>query len=52
MGIRRKMPIRIPYGEVLVVALSSCLISYQYIDYPEGFKDNYLKILDQLIGNI
>ncbi len=38
MGLRRKYPVRIPYGECLVAGLAIGLISFHYVNCPESIK--------------
>ena len=51
MAIRRKMKVRVPYGECLVVALSMSLIAFLFRGNYGGISHNYLRILNFLIGD-
>jgi hypothetical protein len=52
MGIRRKYPIRIPNGECLLVGVAIAVICYYYVDCPTAIRDNYMKVLEKMIGSI
>jgi hypothetical protein len=52
MAIRRNYPVRIPYGECLLVGVAVAIICYHYMDCPESIRENYKKVLDKLLGNI
>ena len=45
MGLRRNYPVKLPYGECLLVGASVAAICYHYVDCPGAIRDNYLKIL-------
>lgn len=52
MGIRRKYPIRIPNGECLLVGVAIAVICFYYVDCPTAIRDNYMKVLEKMIGSI
>jgi hypothetical protein len=52
IGRRRNYPIRIPYGECLVMGLGAAIVCYHYSNCPESIRENYLKVLDKLLGNL
>jgi hypothetical protein len=52
MAIRRKYPVRIPFGECWVNALAIAILTYVYMSDSSVFRDNYKKALDQLLQNI
>lgn len=43
MGIRRKYPIKIPYGEGILIATSLAVICYHYFNNNHVIRDNYKK---------
>ena len=49
MARRRKWPVRIPYGDGWLMAVSLAIISFTYIDDPLVWRENYRKVLDKLI---
>jgi hypothetical protein len=51
MMVRRKYPVRVPHGEVLLVAVSLAIISYHYLNNKESIRDNYVKMLDKVLAN-
>ena len=45
MAKRRKYPVRIPYGEGILLGFSIGIISYYYAGYPKAIRKAYLTIL-------
>ena len=52
MALRRNYPVRIPYGECLLMGVAIGIICYHFADCPEAIRENYLKVLNRLLGNI
>lgn len=52
MARRRNYPVRVPNGECLVLGVAVGIICYYYADCPKAIRDNYMSIVERLIGNI
>jgi hypothetical protein len=52
MAIRRKLPVRLPQGECILTGVAISILSYVYMSDSSTFRENYRKIIDQLMKNI
>lgn len=52
MARRRKYPVRVPYGECLLLGVAVAVVCYRYRECPEAIRGNYLKVLEKLIGGV
>jgi hypothetical protein len=48
---RRNYPVRLPFGSGIMFAFGLALISYHYFNNKEAIKDNYLSLLDKILGD-
>lgn len=52
MGLRRKLPVRLPMGECVLNGVAIAILAFVYLSQPETFRDSYRKVLDQLMKEI
>lgn len=47
---RRKWPIRICYGECLLMGVAMSILCFHYLNHRDAFRSNYLTLLDALLN--
>lgn len=52
MGKRRNYPVKIPYGECLLIGLAISIICFHYADCPSAIISNYQRVLEKVLGNV
>lgn len=52
MAKRRNLPVKLPYGEVLIISISIGIIAFSFKDCPAAIRESYLKIIDNVIGDL
>jgi hypothetical protein len=48
---RRGWPVRVPYGECLLMVVASAAICHHYMNNRESIRESYLRLMDRLFAD-
>ena len=52
MALRRKMTVKIPYGECWLNAVAFSIICFTYMNDPESWRASYRTVLNKFLGEV
>ena len=52
MARRRGWPVKVPFGEGILLSVALAVICYHYMANPEAIRGSYLAVLNKLLQDV